>query len=51
MTALNFVMLCVAVTLAVITIVGLAPLFWDAAGYIESIINATYRIDITVKGA
>lgn len=48
---MKFPLLCtLIVVLSLLTSYGLAPLLWDAAGAIEEIINATYRIDITVNG-
>lgn len=41
--AAQFVLICIVVTLAVLTVIGLAPLFWDAAGYIESVLNHAYN--------
>lgn len=49
--AAKFALICIVIVLATLTVIGLAPLFWDAAGAIESILNNVYHVEITVKGA
>lgn len=47
---ISFVMLCTTIVFtALLTAYGLAPLMWDAAGYIEGILNNVYHVDFTVE--
>ncbi len=42
---LSFLAMCTLVTVgAFITSIFVAPIMWDAAGYIEAILNNTYNV-------
>ena len=46
---LNFILLCsIIITLALLTTYGLAPILWDAAGAIETMLNTIYHVEFSV---
>lgn len=51
MTNISFPLLCCSIViLTLLTSYGLAPLFWDAAGAIETLLNNVYHVEFSVKG-
>lgn len=48
---ISFGALCaIVVVITLLTAYGLAPLMWDAAGYVEGILNNVYHVEFTLKG-
>lgn len=46
----SFGTLCMMViALTLLASYGLAPLFWDAAGYVNDILNSVYHVDFSVE--
>jgi hypothetical protein len=44
---LQFIAICgVSVAIALLTVYGLSPLFWDAAGYVESILTCVGNLSL-----
>lgn len=44
----TFILICTTVVVvALLTTYGLAPVLWDAAGYVEDVLNHAYRIEFT----